>query len=168
VHVPPIAPRSDWDCSHEVPWWKDRLYRVRAAHMTLLAPCVRCALHVQQAHTDATQDAAHCTLRDSTLPAAAQVGSLSACVRPVRVRNMLTQQDDALEVPAEETIAEIRDRWAGAAVGLYGLAEPEGTCSSCCPPPAWLKLIGAQGSPLLSGSCGAARLGLWHSRGGGR
>ena len=37
---------------------------------------------------------------------------MSCCVRPVRIINMLTQQEALMEVPAEDTIAEIRDRWA--------------------------------------------------------
>jgi hypothetical protein len=39
------------------------------------------------------------------------VGELSRATRVVRIRNMLTSQEDHLEVPSEETIGEIRERY---------------------------------------------------------
>ena len=39
-----------------------------------------------------------------------QIGNLSKKTRVVRVKNVLTSQEDTVEVPSEETIAEIRER----------------------------------------------------------
>lgn len=40
-----------------------------------------------------------------------KVGNLSSKTRGVRVKNVLTGQDDQLEVPCEETIQEFQDRY---------------------------------------------------------
>jgi hypothetical protein len=40
-----------------------------------------------------------------------QKGKLSLECRIIRVKNVLTQQEHTLEVPAEETLAEIRERY---------------------------------------------------------
>ena len=40
-----------------------------------------------------------------------QIGQLSKRCRLVRIKNMLTQQEDTLEVPAEEVLSEIRTRY---------------------------------------------------------
>jgi hypothetical protein len=40
-----------------------------------------------------------------------QRGRLAARIRLVRVKNVLTQQEDTLEVPAEEALSEIRTRY---------------------------------------------------------
>lgn len=45
--------------------------------------------------------------RDATL----KVGLLSAATRLVRVRNVLTEQEDTLEVPCEETVAQLQQRY---------------------------------------------------------
>ena len=42
-----------------------------------------------------------------------QIGNLSSKTRAVRVKNVLTSQEDTIEVPTEETIAEIRERSVG-------------------------------------------------------
>jgi hypothetical protein len=137
-----MEPRSDWDCSHEVPWWKDKLYRVGGCAASLRGCCGpgcwsllqdggRRVVHstgygLHQPHLHLPWPPLHAwhPAHGQRLPAAlsialrcVQVGSLSRCVRPVRVKNMLTQQEATLEVPAEETIAEIRDRWAGRRAG---------------------------------------------------
>jgi hypothetical protein len=39
------------------------------------------------------------------------VGALSAATRLVRIRNVLTGQEDILEVPGEETVAEVQQRY---------------------------------------------------------
>lgn len=41
---------------------------------------------------------------------AAQLGNLSSRVRVVRMKNVLTKQEDTIEVPSEETVVEIRER----------------------------------------------------------
>lgn len=41
-----------------------------------------------------------------------QIGQLSRKTRVVRIKNVLTEQEDQLEVPSEETIAEIRERYS--------------------------------------------------------
>ncbi|XP_034020483.1 cytochrome b5 domain-containing protein 1 [Thalassophryne amazonica] len=28
VHVPPVGPRTDWNCDFGLPWWKDKRYQV--------------------------------------------------------------------------------------------------------------------------------------------
>mmetsp|Transcript_3122 Transcript_3122/g.5306 ORF Transcript_3122/g.5306 Transcript_3122/m.5306 type:complete len:227 (+) Transcript_3122:176-856(+) len=45
--------------------------------------------------------------RDKT----SQVGLLSLSTRVIRIKNVLTSQEDKLEVPSEETIRQIRDRY---------------------------------------------------------
>jgi hypothetical protein len=40
-----------------------------------------------------------------------QVGSLTSDLRLVRVKNVLTAQEDLLEVPGEESLGEIRSRY---------------------------------------------------------
>ncbi|WIA30013.1 hypothetical protein OEZ86_000110 [Tetradesmus obliquus] len=66
LHVAPVEPTSSYDCSVQVPWWKD------------------------------------ITLR---------VGLLSSKTRLVRVKNVLTEQEDTLEVPSEETVGQVRQRY---------------------------------------------------------
>ena len=39
-----------------------------------------------------------------------QIGNLSKKTRVVRIKNVLTDQVDAIEVPSEESITEIRER----------------------------------------------------------
>ncbi|KAL6757449.1 hypothetical protein V8C86DRAFT_1828730 [Haematococcus lacustris] len=41
-----------------------------------------------------------------------QVGLLSARIRIIRIKNVLTGQEDHLEVPSEETVVEIRERYS--------------------------------------------------------
>lgn len=40
-----------------------------------------------------------------------RVGSLSRALRLIRIKNVLTEQEETLEVPEEETIVEIRERY---------------------------------------------------------
>lgn len=40
-----------------------------------------------------------------------RVGDLTACTRLVRIKNVLTAQEATLEVPEEETVGEIRERY---------------------------------------------------------
>lgn len=40
-----------------------------------------------------------------------QVGQLPSSCRLIRIKNMLTRQEDVLEVPSEETVAGIRQRY---------------------------------------------------------
>ena len=42
-----------------------------------------------------------------------QIGNLSARTRVVRVKNVLTAQEDRIEVPSEEAIVEIQERCVG-------------------------------------------------------
>lgn len=49
-------------------------------------------------------------LRSHVLPCC-QVGTLSQHVRLIRIKNVLTEQEDQLEVPAEESVGEIRQRY---------------------------------------------------------
>jgi len=39
------------------------------------------------------------------------IGNLSARIRTIRIKNVLTGQEDILEVPSEETVVEIRERY---------------------------------------------------------
>eukprot|EP00879_Flechtneria_rotunda_P007962 GHRR01008342.1.p1 GENE.GHRR01008342.1~~GHRR01008342.1.p1 ORF type:complete len:233 (+),score=65.45 GHRR01008342.1:339-1037(+) len=66
LHIAPVAPTTSYDCSVQVPWWKD---------VTL------------------------------------KVGLLSSKTRLVRIKNVLTEQEDTLEVPSEETVGQIRQRY---------------------------------------------------------
>ncbi|EFJ17213.1 hypothetical protein SELMODRAFT_421114 [Selaginella moellendorffii] len=66
VHVPPRAPRTDWDSSFEFEWWNDPKY---------------------------------------------MIGKLSKRTRCIRVKNVLINQDILLEVPCEETVGQILDRY---------------------------------------------------------
>ncbi|KAI5066452.1 hypothetical protein GOP47_0019076 [Adiantum capillus-veneris] len=68
IHIPPPdCPRTDWDCSYELPWWKDKQYII---------------------------------------------GRLSEKTRLIRIKNVLTGLEAPLEVPSEETIREILERYA--------------------------------------------------------
>ncbi len=48
----------------------------------------------------------------------AQIGLLSARTRVIRIRNVLTDQEDQIEVPCEEKLVEIR--WGRALVRVLG------------------------------------------------
>jgi hypothetical protein len=94
-------------------------------------------------------------------PPAAQVGALSGATRAVRVRNVLTGQEDALEVPGEEVVAEVQRRYlaANAHAGSYAWKALVGRPSLFWGP---RRGLGAAGLP--------AGLGSWRRvcRGGGR
>ncbi len=60
-----------------------------------------------------------------------QIGSLSSRTRVVRVKNVLTGQEDCLEVPSEENVVEIRERyleinWHAASYTFKALVTGEG------------------------------------------
>lgn len=65
-HIAPVDPRSDWDESFPLHWWRDPKYII---------------------------------------------GRLSARTRLVRIKNVLIGQEILLEVPSEETIREILERY---------------------------------------------------------
>ena len=44
------------------------------------------------------------------LPLLRQIGNLSSKTRVVRIKNVLTSQEDTIEVPSEEMVVEIRER----------------------------------------------------------
>ena len=47
----------------------------------------------------------------------------------VRVKNVLTAQEDRIEVPSEEAIVEIQERWVGGWCGLFMCG---GHTLACC------------------------------------
>lgn len=49
------------------------------------------------------------TLKLATQPV--QVGKLAQRTRVIRVRNVLTEQEDEIEVPSECTVSEIREQY---------------------------------------------------------
>ncbi|KAJ9510309.1 hypothetical protein QJQ45_015789 [Haematococcus lacustris] len=113
-HVPPIEPVNNWDTSFGIPWWRDKKYQ--ASGMAAGAPgrqpaTSSCQHTLQDTHcmldtapTNSCQahrtcQAARCTAQHSTLIifGLINVGLLSARIRIIRIKNVLTGQEDHLE-----------------------------------------------------------------------
>ncbi|KAJ7552220.1 hypothetical protein O6H91_06G046600 [Diphasiastrum complanatum] len=66
IHIPPNSPRTDWNTSYSLPWWKDPDYII---------------------------------------------GKLSERTRSLRIKNVLIDQEVLLEVPSQEKISQIVERY---------------------------------------------------------
>jgi hypothetical protein len=60
---------------------------------------------------------------------ALQVGLLSSKTRLVRVKNVLTEQEDTMEVPSEETVGQVRHTAHRAAAAALQARFPR--CAAC-------------------------------------
>eukprot|EP00798_Chlamydomonas_sp_ICE-L_P027029 gene27029-2256_t len=78
--------------------------RARRKHIPGVKPRTSC-LTMPHAHRAATMR------RKGQAPTRPRIGNLSSRVRVVRIKNVLTGQEDKMEVPSEEYIVEIRERY---------------------------------------------------------
>jgi hypothetical protein len=115
IHVPPLEPSSMWRTDFAMPWWRDAQYEVlthttppRAMFSGKIAqfPCEKTYQQPRQ-----IQVRAHNHVVSTTMHSNMQKGKLTQECRIIHLKNMLTQQQHTLEVPEEDTLAEIRERY---------------------------------------------------------
>ncbi|KAJ9510897.1 hypothetical protein QJQ45_027693, partial [Haematococcus lacustris] len=97
-HVPPIEPVNNWDTSFGIPWWRDKKYQASgmAAGAPGRQPATSSCQHTLQ-DTHCMLDTAPTNSCQAHRTSCLQVGLLSARIRIIRIKNVLTGQEDHLE-----------------------------------------------------------------------